>query len=283
MIKNPLRDDYNQDTLNIEIKLLLEAIYLSYGYDFRNYSKAHIKRRILHRLSMSGLRSVSEMQYKVLHDKDFLQILLGDFSINVTEMFRDPEFYQALRHDVVPLLKTYPRIKVWHAGCATGEEVYSMAILLKEEGLYDRTQFYATDFNRQVLKTARRGEYSIDNIREYIKNYQRSGGKGSLSDFYDVGHETVKFHDSLKKNIVFAEHNLVTDSAFAEMNLIVCRNVLIYFDRELQRKVIGLFYQSLIHGGLIAIGNKETLEYSGYRHLFDNVNYEQRIYFKKYV
>ena len=260
---------------------MLEAVYLKYGYDFRNYAKASIKRRILHRLAMSGITSISEMQYKVLYDVSFFESLLLDFSINVTEMFRDPSFYRALRQEVIPVLRTYPYIKIWHAGCATGEEVYSMAILLKEEGLYDRSQIYATDFNQVVLQKAKEGIFPIENIKEYTVNYQKAEGKESFSSYYTAKYDSVIINQALKKNILFADHNLVTDGVFGEMNLILCRNVLIYFDKTLQNRVIGLFYDSLCRNGFLCLGSKESLMFSDYKSGFEDVVKEEKIYRKK--
>ncbi|MDP2724101.1 MAG: protein-glutamate O-methyltransferase CheR [Bacteroidales bacterium] len=275
-------DDTNQ-TINIEIDLILDAIFQKYGYDFRNYSRAHVKRRLLHRLSSSHFKSISQMQHEVLHDPMFFQEILKDLSINVTEMFRDPKFYLALRQEVIPLLKTYPFIKVWHAGCSTGEEVYSFAIVLKEEGLYDRVQIYATDFNRNVLETAKKGIYPINRIKEFTANYQQAGGKQSFSDYYMADYNSVIFDQSLKKNIVFAEHNLVTDSVFAEVNIIICRNVLIYFNRDLQNKVFSLFTESLINGGFLCLGSKETIQFSNNAPQYDILNPHEKLYKKRIV
>lgn len=270
-------------TINIEIELLLQAIYSKYGYDFRNYSKAHVKRRLLNRLATSHLQSISEMQYKVLYEPEFFDILLHDLSINVTEMFRDPGFYLAMRKEVLPILKTYPFFKVWHAGCSTGEEVYSFAVLLKEEGIYDRAQIYATDFNRDVLEIAKKGIYPIDRIKEYTANYQAAGGTQSFSDYYMANYNSVIYDQSLKKNLVFAEHNLVTDNVFAEANLIICRNVLIYFDKRLQNRVIKLFNESLANGGFLGLGSKETLQFTDEANNFDIINSSEKIYKKKII
>ena len=266
---------------NIEIKVLLEAIYLKYGYDFRNYSKASIKRRILHRLSLSGLKTISEMQHKILYDKRFFEILIQDISINVTEMFRDPSFYKAVRENIIPVLKNLPFIKVWHAGCATGEEVYSMAILLKEEGLHDKITIYATDFNEGVIKKAKDGIYPADRIKEYTYNYQKAGGRSSFTDYYTARYGYALINKSLKKNIVFADHNLVTDWIFGEMNMIMCRNVLIYFNRDLQNRVIRLFRDSLRKDGFLCLGSKESIRFSEYSDDFVAVVKKQKIYRKK--
>ena len=223
------------------------------------------------------------MQHEVLYAPSFFQEILKDLSINVTEMFRDPKFYLALRTEIIPLLKTYPFIKVWHAGCSTGEEVYSFAIVLKEEGLYDRVQIYATDFNRSVLDIAKKGIYPINRIKEFTANYQQAGGKQSFSDYYMADYNSVIFDQSLKKNIVFAEHNLVTDSVFAEVNIIICRNVLIYFNRELQNKVFTLFSESLINGGFLCLGSKETLQFSQNAGLYDVLNAYEKLYKKRII
>lgn len=269
-------------TVDVEIGLLLEAIFRKYGYDFRDYSKAHVKRRILGRMRLNRIESVSMMQHMVLHDTDFASLLLKDLSINVTEMFRDPNFYKAIRETVVPILKTWSYIKLWHAGCSTGEEVYSMAILLKEEGLYDRTQIYATDFNQHVLKHAKEGIYPADLMKKYAKNYQDSGAKGSFSDHYLADYDSAIMDASLKKNIIWAHHNLVTDSDFAETQMVVCRNVLIYFNRTLQNKVHGLFHNSLVNGGILCLGNKESLQFTDYQSQFEVLDKKQKIYKKKY-
>jgi chemotaxis protein methyltransferase CheR len=268
--------------LNLEIELLLEAVYRKHGYDFRNYGKAHIKRRILHRLATSGFSSISELQHEVIYDTGTLKLLLDDLSITVTEMFRDPSFYEKVRSEVIPILKTYPFFKIWHAGCATGQEVYSMAILLHEEGLLDRAQIYATDFNHIALKTAKEGIYPMDKIKEYTANYQKAGGKNSFSDYYTAKYESVILDNSLKNNIVFADHNLVTDSVFAEVNLVVCRNVLIYFNKDLQNRVFNLFKESLVPGGFLCLGSKENLRFSSESKYFDTVQDKEKIYQKKY-
>jgi chemotaxis protein methyltransferase CheR len=279
-------NDYNEsntDLLNIEIKLLLEAIFLRYGYDFRNYSKAHIKRRILHRLNISHTKTVSELLHKTLRDKDLFRELLDDLSINVTEMYRDPEFYKSLRNIVIPKLKTYAYFKIWHAGCSTGEEVYSLAILLKEEGLLDRCQIYATDFNNKVLEIAREGIYRKTDIEQYNRNYELAGGIRKLSYYYKAMYGSVKFQKELSEKIVFADHNLVTDSVFADVNLILCRNVLIYFEKNLQNQVLKLFYESLVPSGILCLGSKETIKYTQSESYFDVLDENQRIYKKKII
>jgi len=280
MIQNKTEEKIENE--EIEIQLLLEAINMKYGYDFRNYSSAHINRRIHYRMSIDGIASIAEMQYKIIYDIDFFKLVLSDFSINVTEMFRDPSFYRAFRKDVIPILKTYPFIRIWHAGCSTGEEIYSMAILLKEEGLYDRSQIYATDFNKIVLQKAKQGIYNIDDIKEYTHNYQKAGGKSSFSDYYMANYDSVIFEPSLKKKITFGEHNLVTDGVFGEMHVIICRNVMIYFNKKLQSRVIKLFSDSLSNGCFLCLGSKESIEFSNSKDSFEEFVSSEKIYRKKY-
>ena len=281
MVILSLAEKMNMESIDIEVELFISALYMKYGYDFRNYSKAHVKRRILHRLSLTpDVENISELTNKILYDEAFFRSIVSDFSINVTEMFRDADFYKALRENVIPYLKTYPFIKIWHAGCSTGEEVYSMAILLMEEGLYDRTQIYATDFNDSVLEEAKAGIYPIERVKEYTQNYQRAGGMESLSKYYTAKYDLVKFDDALKKRVVFSNHNLVTDGVFGEMNLIICRNVLIYFDRELQNRVFNLFKDSLCHGGILGIGSKESISFSSVKNQFQTLFEKEKIYKK---
>jgi len=265
-----------------EIQKLLEVIFQKYGYDFRQYSEAHIKRRIGNRMVMSGIKDISILHEKVVNDKSFAFKLLQDLSITVTEMFRDPGFYRSLRENVIPVLKTYPFIKIWHAGCSTGEEAYSMSIVLHEEGLLDRTTIYATDFNQQALNQAKEGIFSNRMMKEYTANYQLSGGKESFSGYYTSDYDNVIMNQSLKKNIVWANHNLVTDSVFAEVNLILCRNVLIYFNRSLQNKVQNLFYGSLTNGGILCLGSKEGLRFTDVYEKYMTLDAKQRIFKKKY-
>jgi chemotaxis protein methyltransferase CheR len=267
---------------SIEIQLLLEAMFLKYGYDFRDYGKAHAKRRILHRLAISNLQSISELTHKVLYDEDFFLEFLQDLSINTTEMFRDPLFFKEIREQIIPILKTYPFTKIWHAGCSSGEEVYSMAIILEEEEAYKRTQLYATDFNHRILAAAKEGIYPAGNMKDYTKNYLKAGGKSSFSDYYQAHYDSAIMKKSLRKNAVFSDHNLVTDSVFGEMHLVMCRNTLIYFNKNLQDKVIKLFYDSLIPGGFLCLGSKESLTFSQHRDLFEPVNSKLKIFKKKY-
>ena len=273
-------NDKNDDILDIELNLLLQAVHLKYGYDFSNYSKAHLKRRIIHRLNISDFTTISEMQNKILWDNDFYQTFLQDLSINVTEMFRDPGFYLNFRKKVIPNLSTYAHIKVWHAGCSTGEEVFSLAILLKEENILHKTQIYATDFNKRVLELAKQGIYGKKDMELYSRNYIESGGKGKLSDYYTSKYGSVIFEKSLVKNIVFADHNLVTDGVFAEVNLVFCRNVLIYFNKNLQNRVLGLFDNSLSKRGFLCLGTKETLQFSDYENKYDLLDKRNNIYQK---
>jgi chemotaxis protein methyltransferase CheR len=270
------------DTSEMEVPVLLDTVYQKYGYDFRQYSEAHIKRRITNRMKMSGLEDISQMHSMILNDEAFATTFLQDLSITVTEMFRDPDFYKSIRDNVIPILKTYPFIKIWHAGCSTGEEAYSMAILLQEEGLHDRTTLYATDFNQQALNKAKEGIFPNKMMKEYTINYQLSGGKESFADYYVSDSENVIMSQSLKENIVWANHNLVTDSVFAEVNLILCRNVLIYFGKELQNTVQKLFHESLINGGILCLGSKEGLRFTEFSESYSEMDKTQRIFKKKY-
>lgn len=268
---------------NIEIDLLLQAIYDRYGYDFRHYARASIERRVRQFMSKSNCITIADMIPRLLRDEDFFAELVRDFSITVTELFRDPQVYAAIRNEVVPLLKTYPFVKIWHAGCATGEEAYSLAIVLKEEGIYNKATIFATDFNDDALAKAKEGIYRIGDIKQVTRNYQHSGGKESFSEYYHAQYDAVCMDGSLKKNITFANHNLVTDSVFGEMHLILCRNVLIYFDRELQGRVLTLFSDSLTNGGILCLGTKETLEFSPVNEYFKVIDKKGKIYQKRNV
>ena len=272
----------NKDKSDLEITSLLEAFFQKYSYDFRQYSEAHIRRRIMNRMSMSGFENIEQMQSRLLTDEVFASEFLQDLSIKVTEMFRDPDFYRSFRENVIPILKTYPFVKIWHAGCATGEEAYSVAILLQEEGLYDRTTIYATDFNQQALSQAKEGIFSNKMMKEYTTNYQLSGGKESFSDYYTSNYDSVIMNKSLKRNIVWANHNLVTDSVFAEVHVILCRNVLIYFDKNLQNKVQRLFHDSLINGGILCLGSKEGIRFTDLAEEYSELDKKQRIFKKRY-
>ena len=267
----------------LEIDIFLNAIYRRYGYDFQHYAKASIRRRVRHLMTKTGHDRVSEMISKVLYDEAFAQAAIYDFSITVTEMFRDPDFYAALRRTIVPYLLTYPFIKVWIAGCATGEEVYSVAILLHEAGLYERATLFATDFNDTALDIAREGIYPLKRMRQYTTNYQKSNGQRSFADYYHAQYDSARINPELKANITFANHNLVTDGVFSEMHLILCRNVLIYFGRDLQDRVLELLADSLAYGGFLCLGAKETLEFSSVMDTFKVVNSKQKIYQKRSI
>lgn len=263
---------------DIEIQLLLEALYHRYHYDFRHYARASIKRRLLQARVQLGFESISAMQSAVLHDEGMLPRLLNYLTVQVSEMFRDPAYYLALREKVIPHLKTYPSLKVWIAGCSNGEELYSLSILFREEGLADKTMFYATDINPTALKKAQAGVYPLDDIRLFTENHQKAGGRSSLSDYYTADYGRAVFDKLLRNQVVFSDHSLVTDSAFGEMHLISCRNVLIYFDRPLQDRALGLFRESLARRGFLGLGSKESLRFSAQAHAFADFCREQRIY-----
>jgi chemotaxis protein methyltransferase CheR len=268
------------DNTEIEVKLLLEAIFLKYSYDFRDYSSASVRRRVLHALGQFGLPTISAMQEKVLHDPAMFMQLLQYLTIPVSEMFRDPMYFRALRQHVVPLLRTYASLKIWIAGCSTGEEVFSIAILLREEGLLERTIIYATDINPQSMDKARKGVCSLDSMRAYTANYQKAGGTHSFADYYTAGYGAALFDKSLLDSVTFADHSLATDSVFSETQFISCRNVLIYFTRKLQDRAFGLFHESLSHRGFLGLGSKETLDFSAYVAKFRPLARAERIYRK---
>jgi chemotaxis protein methyltransferase CheR len=265
---------------DIELRMLVEAVYLKYNYDFRNYTGASQKRRVLVAMREMGCTTVSELQSRVLHDPNGFAQLLQYLTIPVTEMFRDPEYFRAVREQVAPFLKTYPSLKIWVAGCSTGEEVYSLAILLKEEGLLERSIIYATDINPKSLETARRGVYPIDRMRLYTENYQKSGGKAAFSDYYTAAYGGALFERSLIENVTFADHSLSTDTVFSETHFVSCRNVLIYFNRTLQDRVFGLFHESLCHRGFLGLGSKESIDFSSYAGRFEPLARRERVYRK---
>lgn len=271
------------DNEYLEIQLLLEAIYKKYGYDFKSYACAHTKRRLDHRRALEGLDNFSQLTHRLIYDETFFNKILLDLSINVTEMFRDPWFYKRVREVVIPHLKTYPFIKVWHAGCSAGQEVYSMGILLEEEGMKDRVQIYATDFNEPILQKAKDGIYPMDLVREYTMNYQKAGGTRSFSEYYTADYDNAVMKRSLREQVLFSSHNLVTDGVFGEMNVIFCRNVLIYFNKDLQNRVLKLFYESLSPGGFLCLGSKESLKFSNVANLFETVSEREKIFRKKRV
>jgi chemotaxis protein methyltransferase CheR len=265
---------------NTQFKELLESIRVEYGYDFTDYAEASIRRRISHFMSNRKHLSPEHLGKLLLKDEKFFEEFVQDLSVTVTEMFRDPPFYKSLRENVMKRLATYPFIKIWIAGCATGEEVYSIAILLKEEKLLNRSIIYATDINQRSLQIAREGVYPVENMKTYTSNYQKSGGAGSFSEYYISKYNSVMFDKSLKQNIVFAPHNLAVDRSFNEFQLIICRNVLIYFNQDLQKKVIDLFYESLYPFGFLGLGNKESLLFSAKRKLLSEVDRKEKIFMK---
>jgi chemotaxis protein methyltransferase CheR len=266
------------DLENLEIDLVLEGIYQQYGFDFRDYARGSIKRRLWRRAYAEGLESISGLQERVLHDQDTMNRLLEDLSINVTSMFRDPEFYLAIRQKVVPLLRTYPFIRIWNAGCSTGEETFSLAILLREEGLIDRTKIYATDINENVLDLAKQGVFPLDKMRDYTENYIAAGGKTAFSEYYTANGQGARFNESLTENIIFAQHNLASDRSFNEFQMIVCRNVMIYFDRSLQERVHGLFYSSLGMSGVLALGRKESIKFTRHASAYEEIDLNEKLY-----
>jgi chemotaxis protein methyltransferase CheR len=268
------------DPTDLEIRLLLEAIYQHYHYDFREYAMASLKRRLLQAVERLGTATVSGLQDRVLHDALAFTTLLPYLTVPVSEMFRDPPYFRALREDVVPVLGTYPSLKVWVAGCSTGEEVYSLAILLKEEGLLERTQIYATDISPESLHKAEAGVYDLDRVRLFTENHRLAGGRGSLSAYYRAAYGSAVFDKSLKARVVFSDHSLTTDAVFGEMQLISCRNVLIYFNRPLQDRVIALFRDSLCRKGFLGLGAKESLRFSAHAGAFAELRREARLYQK---
>ncbi len=251
-----------EEIKRIEVDLLLEAVVRRYGYDFRQYSRASLRRRILAAQARLGLSHISDLIPAVLWDEALGQSLISELSLTVTEMFRDPDFYQVVRKKVLPYLGTYPFFRIWVAGCGTGEEVYSLAILLKEEGLYERAKIFVTDYNETALKTAQDGIFSLKVIRLYTNNYQKAGGRRPFSEYYQANTQSATIIPAIKANITFANHNLLTDSVFSEIQLIFCRNVLIYFERSLQDRVLKIFLDSLGYGGFLCLGSKETVQYS---------------------
>jgi chemotaxis protein methyltransferase CheR len=270
------RDDLEE----IELSLLLEGVFRNYGFDFREYAPASLRRRVWRRAYAEGVSTISALQDKLLHDPACMERLLLDLSINVTAMYRDPSFYVAFRERVVPVLRTYPFTRIWVAGCSTGEEVYSLAILLQEEELYDRTRIYATDINEAVLERARAGVFPLDKMREYTQNYIKAGGKRAFSEYYLAKYDGAQFQHSLIENVVFAQHNLVSDRSFNEFNVIVCRNVMIYFDRRLQDRVHRLFYDSLIIFGVLGLGAKESISFGPHEDSYEELDASERLYRK---
>ena len=267
----------------LELSLLIEAIYQRYGYDFRHYARSSLHRRIRYFLKQTNRSGISEFLPEIIHDPSVFQALFFELSITVTEMFRDPLMFKILREKVVTYLKSYPSLKIWHAGCATGQEAYSLAILLEEEGLSNRSTIYATDFNDRALEVAKTGIYEIDRVRQYSENYRQAGGMHTLSDYYHEKYDAVTMKKRLKDKIIFANHNLVTDSVFSEIHLIFCRNVLIYFDKTLQQKVLTLFRDCLPYNGFLCLGSKESLLNSGVEDQFEVIDKKHKIFQKKAV
>jgi chemotaxis protein methyltransferase CheR len=270
------RDDVEE----IELSLLLEAVFRRYGFDFREYAPASLRRRVWRRAHAEGLETLSALQDRLLHDPQCMERLLLDLSINVTAMFRDPTFYVAFRQKVLPQLRTYPFTRIWVAGCSTGEEVYSLAILFHEAGLYERTRIYATDINETVLERARAGVFPLEKMKEYTQNYIKTGGARAFSEYYVAAYDGAQFQRSLVENVVFAQHNLVSDGSFNEFNVIVCRNVMIYFDRTLQNRVHRLFYESLAHLGVLALGHKESIHFSPFEERYEELDPHEKLYRK---
>ena len=270
-------------TFDIEVKLLIDGIFLKYGVDFRQYAFASVRRRMELAFKRFEFSSLSEMQGRVLNDPVLFEQLLQILTVSTTEMFRDPSYFRAIRDQVFPILRTYSSFKVWVAGCSTGEEAYSIAILLQEEGLLGRAIVYATDINPKSLEKAQAGIFSLDQVPLYTLNYQKSGGIRAFSDYYQLAYKSAIFEKSLRSQIVFSDHSLSTDSAFAEVELISCRNVLIYFTRELQEKVFKLFYESLGNRGFLGLGSKETMSFSTFESSFESLVASEKIYRKKGV
>src|SRR2546428_6729248 len=265
---------------DLELRLLLEGVFRRYGFDFREYAPASLRRRVWRRVHAERLGTISGLTEKLLHDEATMERLLLDLSINVTAMFRDPTFYVAFREKVVPILRTYPFTRIWVAGCSTGEEVYSLAILLEEEQVYDRARIYATDINESVLDRARSGVFPLDKMREYTQNYIKGGGTRAFSEYYLAKYDGAQFQRSLTENVVFAQHNLVSDRSFNEFNVIVCRNVMIYFDRTLQDRVHELFYESLGMFGMLGLGAKESIHFSPNEDCYEELDPTERLYRK---
>lgn len=272
------RSEPEEKVEDIEIRLLLEALFVRYHYDFRNYSMASLKRRLRQARQQLGFATFSAMQESLLHDPAMLPRLLRYLTVQVSEMFRDPDYFRAIRENVVPHLRTYPSLKVWIAGCSEGEELYSFVILFREEGLEERTIFYATDINHEALQAAEAGVYALDRLQLFTENHRKSGGTSSLSDYYQAAYGRVSFDRTLRRNVVFSDHSLVTDAVFGEMQLISCRNVMIYFDRKLRDRAIGLFSESLARKGFLGLGAKESLRFSRHASDFDDFVREEKIY-----
>ncbi len=266
------------DVEDLELELLLEALVRRWGFDFRNYARTSLRRRVRRVVLREGLPSISALQERVLRHPEAVQRFITLLSVHATSMFRDPHFYRTFREQVVPLLRTYPFVRVWHAGCATGEEVYSLAILLHEEGLYERARIYATDLSDDLLGRARSGVFPLKQLHEYASNYLAGGGKSSFSDYYLTDGERAIIRRDLRKNLVFSQHNLASDGSFNEFNVVLCRNVMIYFDPVLRERVHRLLFESLTRFGILALGMKETLRYTSFEHRYETLNENVRLY-----
>jgi chemotaxis protein methyltransferase CheR len=273
--------DVAQNVEDLEIQLLLDGILHRYGYDFRHYAPASLRRRIRSIVEKEAVPSISALQERILREPATMARFITSLSVPVTAMFRDPSFYRALRSEVLPMLRTYPFVRIWHAGCSTGEEVYSLAIVLMEENLYDRCRIYATDLSDAMLQRATKGIYDLSRMRDYTHNYQLFGGQQDFSSYYTADHERVIFSPRLRKNIVFSQHNLVSDGPFNEFNLILCRNVMIYFDRTLRDQVLRLLDASLCRFGVMGIGRKETLEFSSITTRYSELPSRTRLFRKE--
>lgn len=265
---------------DIEVELFLEAIWRQYGYDFRNYARSSLRRRLSQIVSKLNSPSLSHLQYRVLRDAPLFELVLNDLTVPTTEMFRDSGFFKVLRKDVLPVLSTYPTLNIWHAGCSTGEEVYSLAILLAEEGLYKRSTIYATDINPAVLAHAAKGEFPLGRIREMTAAYQKAGGTQPFSSYYSADAAVAKIAPEIKQNIVFSTHSLASDEAFIEAQMVICRNVLIYFDRSLQDRAVQLMSRSLCHRGFLCLGSKESVRFLEAKAGLEDFSPEHRIYRK---
>lgn len=264
--------------VDIELTLLIDAIYHTYHYDFRGYAVASLKRRVRDAMIRLGCETISQLQGRILHDPAAFPVLLDFMTVPVSEMFRDPAYFRVLREQVVPVLRTYPSLKIWIAGCSTGEEVYSFAILLKEEGLLSRTLIYATDINPRVLHKAEAGVYDVDRIAGFTENHRQSGAPASLSEYYTAAYGRAVFDKSLRKQVVFSDHSLATDSVFAEVQVVSCRNVLIYFNRDLQDRAVGLFRDALCRRGFLGVGAKESIRFSANAGAFQELAPGARVY-----
>jgi len=277
MVRAPMS---TAELLDLELELLLEGIYRRYHYDFRQYAVSSLRRRVRQAMERFDCPRVSDLQHRLLHEPALFADAMQYFTVQVSEMFRDPEYFRVLREQVVPVLRTYPSCKIWVAGCSTGEEVWSLAILLHEEGLLERTLIYATDINPDALASAESGVYDIGRMAQFSRSYHLAGGRASLSDYYTSAYDGALFDRRLKRNIVFADHSLATDNVFSEVHLVSCRNVLIYFNRSLQDRAIGLFQEALVHRGFLGLGSKETLQFGAHADAFESCVREQRLYRK---